>query len=90
MDPHQAAPILDLKRGWAGIENAKMAHDHCYAPLFNNDKRYDSERGKDLAYFNFPRNKQNRKRTLSFDCMIYFEYVFYALPASFKSKIGTA
>ena len=41
------ATILDLKRGWTGIKIAKMANDHCWVPLRNNGKRYDS--GKDLS-----------------------------------------
>ena len=40
-------------------------NDHCCLSLYNNDKRYD--RGKDLSYFNFPRDKQKRKRTLSLE-----------------------
>ena len=39
---YQAAAILDLKRGWTGIQIAKKANDHCCATLCNNDKRYDS------------------------------------------------
>ena len=39
--------------------------DHCFVPLRDNDKQYDS--GKDLCYFNFPRDKQKRKRTPSLD-----------------------
>ena len=37
----------------AGIKIAKMANDYCGQPLYNNDKRYDSD--KDLSYFNLPR-----------------------------------
>ena len=63
--PYPAAAILDLKRGWTGIEIAKMAHDHCCVPLCSNDKRYDS--GKDLSYFDFPSDKQKRKCTPSYE-----------------------
>ena len=37
-----------------------MASDHFRLPLCNNDKRYHS--GKDLPYYNFPSDKQKRKR----------------------------
>ena len=60
---------LDLKRGWTGMKIGKMA---TVAYLCNNDKRYDS--GKDLSYFNFPRDKQKRKRTPSLECIKYFEF----------------
>jgi len=60
--------------------------DHCCVPLRCHDKRHDS--GKGLCYFNFPRDKQKRKRTPSLEWIIYFEYVVYARPASFLIQNG--
>ena len=60
--------ILDSKRGWTGMKIPKMAYDHCWVLLCDNDMRYDS--GKDLSYFNFPRDEQKRKRTPSLECII--------------------
>ena len=36
----------------------KLANDHRYVPLCNNEKRYGS--GRDLSYSNFPRDKRMR------------------------------
>ena len=60
--------------------------DHCCVPPRFHDKRHDS--GKDLCYFNFPRDKQKRKRTPSLEWIIYFEYVVYARLASFLIQNG--
>ena len=68
------------------MKMAKMRTDHCCVPLCNNDKHYDS--GKDLSYYNFPRDKQKRKRTPSLECIIHFAYIVYARSASFQIQNG--
>ena len=63
-----------------------MVNDHCCVRLYNRDKRYDS--GKDPSYFNFPRDKQKRKRALSLEYIIYLDYIVYARPALFQIQNG--
>lgn len=53
-----AVAHLELKQGWTGIKIAQMANNDCCVPLCNNDKQYDC--GKDLSYFNFRGDKQER------------------------------
>ena len=62
---YNAAAIFYFKRGWTGIKIAKMANKHSCVPLCDNDRRYDNV--KELSYFNFPSDKQKRKRTPSLE-----------------------
>ena len=84
IDPYHAVAILDLKRGWTGMKIAKMANDPCCVPRFNNNTCYHS--GKDLSYFNFPRDKQKRKLTPSLECIVYVIRVRYLCPSSLISN----
>ena len=68
------------------MKTPKMAYGHCWVLLCYHDMRYDS--GKDLSYFNFPRDEQKRKRTPSLECIIYFEYNIYSHVASFQIQDG--
>ena len=77
---------MDLKRGWTGIKIANMEKDHRFIPVCNDDKQYDS--GKELYYFNFPRNKKKRKRMPSLEYNIYLEYIVYGRSASFQIQNG--
>ena len=70
-----------------GIKIAKMANDHCCAPLCNNDKQYNS--GKDPSPFNFPRDKQRWKCMASSESNIYLKYIVYARLASFQIQNGS-
>ena len=47
---------------------AKMANDHSFVRICNNDKRYGS--GKDISYFNFLCGKQRRKRAAALEYIL--------------------
>ena len=63
-----------------------MSNAQCCIRLCSNDKCYDS--GKDISYFNFPRDKQKQKRTPSLEYTICLEYIVYARPTSFQTQTG--
>ena len=57
-----------------------MANGHCWVPLCNNDKRYDS--GKDLSDFNFSRDKKKGKHVPSLE----YTQVHWLRPSSLVSN----